>query len=105
MASLLKYGDLALIDSSGRVVYTVGKHVDLGASLTSGSYSFTSLATGFDQAMSQNRLDSVVFTDFKAYAPALDAPTAWVVAPLAGRNSCGQDRRGDRGAAAGIPDR
>ena len=84
MASLLKYGDLALIDSGGRVVYTVGKHVDLGASLTSGSYSFTSLATGFDQAMSQNRLDSVVFTDFKPYAPALDAPTAWVVAPLAG---------------------
>jgi len=84
MASLLKFGDLALIDSGGRVVYTVGKHVDLGASLTSGAYSFTSLATGFDQAMSQNRLDSVVFTDFKPYAPALDAPTAWVVAPLAG---------------------
>ncbi|MEO6115680.1 MAG: HAMP domain-containing protein, partial [Pseudolysinimonas sp.] len=84
MASLLKYGDLALIDSGGRVVYTVGKHVDLGASLTSGPYSFTSLATGFGQAMSQNRLDSVVFTDFKPYAPALDAPTAWVVAPLAG---------------------
>ena len=84
MASLLKYGDLALIDSSGRVVYTVGKNVDLGASLTSGPYSFTSLATGFDQAMSRNRLDSVVFTDFTPYAPALDAPTAWVVAPLAG---------------------
>lgn len=84
MASLLKFGDLALIDPAGRVVYTVGKHVDLGASLTTGPYSFTSLATGFDQAMSQNRLDSVVFTDFKSYAPALDAPTAWVVAPLAG---------------------
>jgi len=84
MASLLKYGDLALIDSGGRVVYTVGKQVDLGASLTSGPYSFTSLATGFDQAMSRNRLDSVVFTDFTPYAPALDAPTAWVVAPLAG---------------------
>src|SRR4051812_15735918 len=92
MASLLKYGDLALIDSSGRVVYTVGKHVDLGASLTSGSYSFTSLATGFDQAMAQNRLDSVVFTDFKAYAPALDAPTAWVVAPLAGPANTSADK-------------
>jgi class 3 adenylate cyclase len=92
MASLLKYGDLALIDSGGRVVYTVGKHVDLGASLTSGSYSFTSLATGFDQAMSQNRLDSVVFTDFKAYAPALDAPTAWVVAPLAGPANTSADK-------------
>jgi class 3 adenylate cyclase len=92
MASLLKYGDLALIDSGGRVVYTVGKHVDLGASLTSGSYSFTSLATGFDQAMSQNRLDSVVFTDFKPYAPALDAPTAWVVAPLAGSENSSADK-------------
>ncbi|MES1212516.1 MAG: cache domain-containing protein, partial [Leifsonia sp.] len=84
MASLLKFGDLALIDASGRVVYTVDKHVDLGASLTSGPYSFTGLATGFDQAMSQNRLDSVVFTDYAPYAAELDAPTAWVVAPLAG---------------------
>lgn len=78
MASLLKFGDLALIDASGRVVYTVDKHVDLGASLTSGPYSFTGLATGFDQAMSQNRLDSVVFTDYAPYAAELDAPTAWV---------------------------
>ncbi|MEP6844093.1 MAG: adenylate/guanylate cyclase domain-containing protein [Pseudolysinimonas sp.] len=87
MATLLKFGDVALIDPNGRVVYTVGKHVDLGASLTSGPYSFTSLATGFDQAMSQNRLDSVVFTDFTPYAPALDSPTAWVVAPLAGADN------------------
>lgn len=87
MSTLLKFGDLALISPQGRVVYTSQKNVDLGADLSSGGYSFTSLATGFDRAMSQGRLDSVVFTDFTPYAPDLDAPTSWVVAPLAGSGS------------------
>lgn len=84
MSTLLKFGDLALISADGRVVYTSQKNVDLGADLSAGPYSFTSLATGFDQAMSRGRLDSVVFTDFRPYGPELDAPTSWVVAPLAG---------------------
>jgi class 3 adenylate cyclase len=69
------------------VVYTVSKGVDLGADLVEGTYSFTSLATAFDTAMSANQgLDSVVFTDFTRYSPALGAPVAWVVAPLAGQD-------------------
>ena len=94
MASLLKFGDLALIDPSGRVVYTVDKNVDLGANLTSGPYSFTSLATGFDQAMSQNRLHGI--------------RSGVGCADRLGRRASrgvGQHRRGHRGAAAGIPDR
>jgi class 3 adenylate cyclase len=84
MARLFEYEDLVLVSPSGQVVYSVGKNVDLGADLVDGPYSFTSLARAFEQAMSGTRLDSVVFTDFDEYAPALDEPTAWVAAPLAG---------------------
>jgi class 3 adenylate cyclase len=83
MARLQQYGDVALIDASGRVVYTVDKHVDLGADLRSGPYSFTGLAQAFDETMSRNRLDQVAFSDFAPYGPSLDAQTSWVVAPIA----------------------
>jgi class 3 adenylate cyclase len=84
MAQLLEFDDLVLIDRAGQIVYSVEKGVDLGADLVAGSYSFTRLANAFDEAMSGNRLDTVVFSDFTRYAPALDAPVSWVVVPLAG---------------------
>jgi class 3 adenylate cyclase len=85
MADLLQFDDLVLIDGSGQIVYTENKGVDLGADLVDGPYSFSSLATAFNTAMSQNQgLDSVVFSDFRPYSPALGSPVAWVVAPLAG---------------------
>jgi len=85
MAELLQFDDLVLVDSSGQVVYSVAKGVDLGADLVEGPYSLTSLGTAFDTAMSTNQgLDAVVFSDFKRYAPALGRPVAWAVVPLAG---------------------
>ncbi|MEO5920928.1 MAG: HAMP domain-containing protein, partial [Pseudolysinimonas sp.] len=87
MAELLQFDDLVLIDDTGQVVYTVAKGVDLGADLVEGTYSFTTLATAFDTAMSTNQgLDTVVFSDFAEYSPALGSPVAWVVAPLAGES-------------------
>lgn len=87
MASLLRFDDLLLIDASGQVVYSVSKGVDLGADLVEGPYSLTSLGTAFDTAMSTNQgLDTVVFSDFKRYSPALGRPVAWAVVPLAGED-------------------
>lgn len=83
LARLSQYPGLVLISTSGQVVYTVNKDVDLGADLVDGPYSYTNLALAFQQAMSGNRLDSVTFGDFEEYAPALDAPTGWAVAPIA----------------------
>ena len=101
MADLLQFDDLVLIDGAGQLVYTESKGVDLGADLVDGPYSFTSLATAFDTAMSTNQgLDSVVFSDFTRYSPALGSPVAWVVAPLAGSNSTRRRRRDRRAAAA-----
>lgn len=83
LANLSGYPGLVLISTSGQVVYTVNKDVDLGADLVDGPYSYTNLALAFQQAMSGNRLDAVTFADFEKYAPALDAPTGWAVAPIA----------------------
>lgn len=83
LARLSDYPGLVLISPSGQIVYSVNKDVDLGADLVEGPYSFTPLAGAFQTAMAGNRLDAVVFSDFDGYAPALDAPTAWAVAPLA----------------------
>ena len=83
LANLSGYSDLVLISSSGQIVYSVGKSVDLGADLVEGPYSYTPLATAFQTAMAGSRLDSVQFSDFDNYAPALDAATAWAVSPLA----------------------
>jgi class 3 adenylate cyclase len=84
MADLLQFDDLVLIDGDGQIVYTETKGVDLGASLVEGPYSFSSLATAFETAMSSNQgIDAVVFDDFARYSPALGKPVSWVVAPLA----------------------
>jgi HAMP domain-containing protein len=83
LARLSGYPGLVLISPAGEVVYSVNKDVDLGADLVDGPYSYTNLALAFQQAMSGNRLDNVTFADFDEYAPALDAPTGWAVAPLA----------------------
>jgi class 3 adenylate cyclase len=83
LASLSDYPGLVLISNSGQIVYSANKDVDLGADLVDGPYSYTNLALAFQQAMASNRLDSVTFADFEPYAPALDAPTGWAVAPLA----------------------
>ena len=83
LANLSGYPDLVLISSSGQIVYSVGKSVDLGADLVEGPYSYTPLARAFQTAMAGSRLDSVEFSDFDNYAPALDDPTAWAVSPLA----------------------
>jgi class 3 adenylate cyclase len=83
LARLSAYPGLVLISPTGQVVYSVNKDVDLGADLVDGPYSYTNLALAFQEAMSGNRLDSVTFGDFEKYAPALDAPTGWAVAPIA----------------------
>jgi class 3 adenylate cyclase len=87
LARLSQYPGLVLISVSGQVVYSVNKDVDLGADLVEGPYSYTNLALAFQQAMSGNRLDSVTFGDFEPYAPALDAPTGWAVAPIASEDA------------------
>lgn len=76
------YEDALLLDDRGNVVYSAYKNVDLGTNILSGPYRASKLRDAYTQAMSSNRADQVIYTDFDFYQPATMAPTAWMVAPL-----------------------
>jgi class 3 adenylate cyclase len=76
------FEDALLIDARGNVVYSAYKNVDLGTNIITGPYNGSKLREAFTQAMSSNRADRVIYTDFEFYQPATMAPTAWMVAPL-----------------------
>lgn len=79
MTLLLDYQDTLLIDTEGNVVYSAYKGVDLGTNLLTGPYRVSNLARAYQQAMSGQLLDDVIFTDFETYRPSLDVPAAWAV--------------------------
>jgi class 3 adenylate cyclase len=76
------FEDALLLDARGNVVYSAYKNTDLGTNILTGPYSSSKLRDAFEQAMSSNKADRVVFTDFEFYQPAEMAPTAWMVAPI-----------------------
>ena len=76
------FEDALLLDDRGNVVFSAYKNVDLGTNILTGPYNGSKLRDAYTQAMSSNREDQVVFTDFEFYEPATMAPTAWMVAPV-----------------------
>jgi class 3 adenylate cyclase len=76
------FEDALLLDARGNVVYSAYKNTDLGTNILTGPYSSSKLRDAYTEAMSSNKADRVVFTDFEFYQPAEMAPTAWMVAPI-----------------------
>ena len=83
MTQLFHYGDVLLLDTNGNVVYSADKGVDLGTNLDTGPLHRTNLATAYAEALTGNVADTVEFTDFADYPPALGTPAAWAVTPVA----------------------
>ena len=82
IATRFAFEDALLIDDRGNVVYSTYKNQDLGTNIITGPYNGSKLRGAFQQAMSSNKADRVIFTDFEFYQPADMAPTAWMVAPV-----------------------
>jgi len=76
------FEDALLLDARGNVVYSAYKNTDLGTNILTGPYSSSKLRDAYTEAMSSNKADRAVFTDFEFYQPAEMAPTAWMVAPV-----------------------
>ena len=76
------FEDALLLDGRGNVVYSAYKNVDLGTNILNGPYNGSKLRDAYNEVMSSNKADRVVFTDFEFYQPATMAPTAWMLAPL-----------------------
>ncbi len=82
IVSRFSFEDALLLDDRGNVVFSAYKNVDLGTNILTGPYNGSKLRDAYTQAMSSNREDRVVFTDFEFYQPATMAPTAWMIAPV-----------------------
>ncbi len=76
------FEDALLLDGRGNVVYSAYKDIDLGTNVLTGPYKGSKLADAYTQAMSSNKANQVVSTDFEFYQPAKMAPTAWMVATI-----------------------
>lgn len=78
-----EFEDALLLDTRGNVVYCADKNVDLGTNILTGPYRGSNLRGAYEKALSSNSADYVGFTDFELYQPAENAPTAWMVSPVA----------------------
>jgi class 3 adenylate cyclase len=74
--------DVMLVDTEGNVVYTANKGVDLGTNLLNGPYRDSQLETAYREVLRSNAANAVAFTDFQAYTPAYDTPTAFALSPI-----------------------
>ncbi len=77
-----EYDDALLIDPQGNVVYSAYKGVDLGTNILTGPYRDSELSQAFDKTLSTNTVDYVINTDFSAYLPSYNEPTAWLMSPV-----------------------
>jgi class 3 adenylate cyclase len=82
IATRFEYRDAMLLDARGNVVYSVKKSASLGTNILNGPFRQSNLRGAYERAMAANSTDFVWITDFQPYAPQLDAPVAWLVAPI-----------------------
>ncbi|OCB56762.1 cyclase [Mycobacterium vulneris] len=76
-----QFEDALLLDTSGNVVYTAYKGIDLGTNIITGPYRQSLLRDAYENTLASNAVDYVGVTDFGDYQPA-DEPTAWMMAPV-----------------------
>jgi class 3 adenylate cyclase len=75
--------DLMLVEPrDDTIVYSTAKETDFGTSLDTGPYSGTPLARLVDRVTDEGRPGDVFVSDFTLYPPSLDAPAAFLGAPL-----------------------
>ncbi|MBF0167369.1 MAG: methyl-accepting chemotaxis protein [Alphaproteobacteria bacterium] len=78
------YYDVFLINKAGDVVYTVYKEEDFATNLLTGPWKATNIAQLFRDLAASPKDGTVLYTDFKPYAPSNDVPAAFIAAPVLG---------------------
>lgn len=73
--------DLFLVNTQGRVVYTVFKETDFATSLRQGPWAQTNLAKAFENSI-KLETGKVHLEDFAAYPPSYEAPAAFAATPI-----------------------
>ncbi|MBL8755392.1 MAG: methyl-accepting chemotaxis protein, partial [Planctomycetes bacterium] len=75
------YYDVFLVDTAGRVVYSVFKELDYATSLQSGAWAHTNLGNLF-RTLQNTPEGGSVLVDFASYRPSYDDPAAFLGAPV-----------------------
>ena len=78
VAKTYGYGQLCLLDTSGRIVFALDESLPLGASLLAGQFASSELAIGFDRARTLLQSD---LTGFQTYGKTA-VPLAFVTCPI-----------------------
>lgn len=76
------YYDIFLVDTQGRVVYSVYKELDYATNLLSGSYASSGLGQAFTQSMNLSSTQDYVLLDYAQYAPSYEAPASFIASPI-----------------------
>ncbi len=79
---LFGYNDLLLINSEGRVVYSVNKSMDFGAFINRGPFAESQLSQAFTEMTQVTDPEAVRLIDLEPHMPALDAPAGFILAPI-----------------------
>jgi signal transduction histidine kinase len=75
--------DIFLIDGdTGRVLYSVFKEIDLGASLQSGAARDSALGKAYREAMLLPETEQFVLRDYEGYIPSHGQPASFAAAPI-----------------------
>jgi methyl-accepting chemotaxis protein len=76
------YYDIFLVDTEGRVVYSVYKELDYATNLFSGPYANSGLGQAAQAAASLNNDNEFVLLDYAQYTPSYEAPASFIASPI-----------------------
>lgn len=83
LAERFHFYDLFLIDgSSGEVVYTVAKEVDLGTNLIDGPFARSNLGQLYQQVLREHQRGYVKMSDFDFYLPSYNQQAVFIATPI-----------------------
>lgn len=75
-------GDVLLVSSSGDVVYTTDKRIDIGTNLVGGPYADTELGRVVTEVLPRVRAGDAVYADIELYLPAGGSPVFFAAAAV-----------------------
>ncbi len=76
------YYDIFLVDTRGRVVYSVYKELDYATNLLNGSYANSGLGQAFQASLGLASKNEYVLLDYAQYMPSYEAPASFIASPI-----------------------
>jgi len=76
------YYDIFLIDTTGHIVYTVGKEIDFATSIEEGAFNETNLAMVAKGILNGHPAKQSLLVDFDFYEPSFNEQASFIAAPI-----------------------